>query len=225
MALQLENFLITGRTFTEYCAFFNLDIHTLRGKKVLDCPSGVSSFIAEAMNKGVDAYGCDPVYHHPLSHITTQATETINKIYEDTSWMEGHNFHFYGSIENHRHFRESALRTFVQHFNQERYAGHALPHLPYPDNNFDLLLSSHLLFVYDDRLNLQFHTEAITEMLRIAKEVRIFPLIDFTNSRKNEANNLSPYAYEIEKRFHAQRCRVNFEFQRGGGVMLKITKQ
>ncbi len=40
MALQLEDFLITGRTFDEYAAFFDLDIGRLKGKKVLDCPGG-----------------------------------------------------------------------------------------------------------------------------------------------------------------------------------------
>ena len=45
MSLNLENIAITGRTFEEYSAFFDLKLGDLKGKKVLDCPSGASSFV------------------------------------------------------------------------------------------------------------------------------------------------------------------------------------
>ena len=62
MSLQLDNILITGRVYEEYIAFFDLDIKELRGKKVLDCPSGVSSFVANAKDAGVEAIGTDILY-------------------------------------------------------------------------------------------------------------------------------------------------------------------
>lgn len=42
MTLQLENIAITGRTFEEYSAFFDLTLEDVKDKKVLDCPSGAS---------------------------------------------------------------------------------------------------------------------------------------------------------------------------------------
>lgn len=42
MFLNLENILIIGKTSTEYSSFFDLKIEDLKGKKILDCPSGTS---------------------------------------------------------------------------------------------------------------------------------------------------------------------------------------
>ena len=224
MALHLEDFLITGRTFDEYAAFFGLDTEALKGKKILDCPSGVSGFVAEALRRGIDAHGCDILYGFDSEAIAAQAQKSIAKIYEDTSWMEGHNFAFYGSVEGHRHCRERALAAFRTDFSPERYRFETLPKLSYADDSFDLLLSSHLLFVYDDRLDLAFHIASIAEMLRVAQEVRLFPLVDFKNSRKEEAQNFSPMVAEITQRFDAEIVPVGFEFQPGAGFMMRLKR-
>ena len=224
MALQLEDFLITGRTFDEYVAFFDLDIEGLENKKVLDCPSGVSSFIATANSKGIEAQGCDLVYRFSPDGIVKQGESSIENIYADTTWMEGHNYDFYGSIEAHRSFRESALRGFRDDHNESRYRYETLPSLSYDDDSFDLLLSSHLLFVYDDRLDLAFHIESIKEMLRVAKEVRIFPLIDFKNSRMDEEDNFSPLVKEVMVHFNAKIIEVDFEFQPGANAMMCVRR-
>ncbi|MCK9372809.1 MAG: hypothetical protein M0P91_06400 [Sulfuricurvum sp.] len=52
MSLQLDDFLITGRTFEEYAAFFDLDAASMENMRVLDCQSGASSFVAEAKYSG-----------------------------------------------------------------------------------------------------------------------------------------------------------------------------
>src|SRR5690606_41841232 len=46
------------------------------------------------------------------------------------------------------------------------------------ENPAALLLSSHLLFRYPDRLEPAAHVNAIVEMARVAPEVRIYPLVD-----------------------------------------------
>ena len=53
----------------------------------------------------------------------------------------------------------------------------ALPDLPFDDGAFDLALSSHLLFLYSEQFDLGFHVRALEEMLRVAAEVRVFPLL------------------------------------------------
>lgn len=223
MSLQLEDFLITGRTFEEYLAFFDLDVADLSAKRVLDCPSGASSFVAEAKKLQIDAKGCDKLYEYPIEDICTQGEKSIEIIYKDTSWMQRHNFAFYNSIENHRNFRESALKFFCEDYNAQDYSFALLPHLPYENKSFDLLLSSHLLFVYDERLDLEFHINAIEEMLRVAKEVRIFPLVDYRNSHVAEERNFSPLVYEVLQHFPAEILEVEFEFQRGANHMMRIT--
>ena len=225
MALQLRDYLITGRTFEEYMAFFDLDFKTLRGKKVLDCPSGVSSFVANARALDIDAHGCDIIYNYDTASIIKRAEDSIELIYQDVAWMANHNFDFYGSITKHRAHRENALEGFCKHFNDTHYTFQTLPKLSYGDKEFDLLLSSHLLFVYDERLNLEFHLQSIHEMLRVTKEIRIFPLIDFKNSRQHHNDNFSPFVNTVLKTFNAKIVPVAFEFQPRGNAMMVIKSQ
>jgi len=227
MSLELENILITGRTFEEYEAFFNLNIEELKDKKVLDCPSGASSFVAEAKKYRIDAKGTDILYRFNSDEIEKQGLKSIDKIYEDISWMDSFNFDFYKSIQNHKKHRVEALKKFCEDYNSNDYSYNELPNLDFKDNEFDLLLSSHLLFVYDDRFDYEFHKESILEMLRVSKEVRIFSLVDFKNSRVDEKENLSPYLYRVIEELKEYRCeiqKVDFEFQPRAGYMLRVTK-
>jgi SAM-dependent methyltransferase len=222
MALQLEDFLITGRTFDEYAAFFSLDTGAFEGQRILDCPGGVSGFVAEAVRRGADAHACDPLYAHDLPALTEQACRSIDTIYADPSWMAGHNMMFYGSVERHRTFRTGALEQFALDYPASRYRCGALPQLPYEADRFDLVLCSHLLFVYDDRLDAAFHLDAVAEMLRVGREVRIFSLVDFRNSRRGEVQNFSPMVAAVRERFGGEIVKVGFEFQPGADAMLRI---
>ncbi len=74
-----------------------------------------------------------------------------------------------------------ALGRFVKDLMQNRKKGiykyAELPDLPYPDNAFKLVLSSHFLFLYGDRLDLDFHSNCLKELFRVCSgEIRIYPL-------------------------------------------------
>ena len=224
MSFKLEDFLITGRTFGEYMAFFNLKTSELDGCKVLDCPSGASSFIAEAKAKGIDAKGVDILYQYEREDIKSQGVKSIEMIYQNQDVFDKANMSFYGSVANHRRFREEALRQFSEDYNRQDYLFAQLPRLPFEDESFDMLLSSHLLFVYDDRLDYDFHQNSIKEMLRVSREVRIFPLVDYNNTRVDEEENFSPYVYQIVQKFGGEIIKVDFEFQKGANYMLRIIR-
>ena len=224
--LELDDFLITGRTYGEYCAFFNLDPIALKGKRVLDCPGGASSFVYRAKKEGILAQAADVIYRFPLEGLKARGEASIEIIYQDPTWMQGHDFTFYESIPNHRRFREKALKEFLHDYNRHDYRFATLPHLPYADGAFDLVLSSHLLFVYDDRLDEAFHIQSIREMLRIGQEVRLFPLVDFKNSREQEEQNFSPLVERVIEALQGEYTvaieAVGFQFQRGAGYMLSV---
>ena len=227
MLLNLENIAITGRTFEEYSAFFDLKLEDLKGKKILDSPSGASSFVSTANKNGVDVTGVDLIYEFDKNSIEVQGYKTIEKIYQDTSWMDVYKMDFYKSKENHRNHRENALKAFVGDFNKKDYVFAKLPNLPFENDCFNLALSSHLLFVYDNMLDYDFHKNSILEMLRVSKEVRIFPLVDFKNSRVLEEKNFSPFVYKILedlKDFNCEIVKVDFEFQPKANYYLKILK-
>jgi len=88
------------------------------------------------------------------------------------------------------------------------------------DASFDLALCSHLLFLYSVQLDLGFHENAILEMCRVAREVRIFPLLALGGRRSNYvdlvAGVLDGLGYTVSVE------RVAYEFQRGGNQMMRI---
>ena len=227
MTLNLENIAITGRTFEEYSSFFDLKLEDLKDKKVLDCPSGASSFVSTLKQNDIDVIGVDLLYEFDIESIETQGYKIIEKIYQDTSWMDVYKMDFYKSKENHRNHRENALKAFVGVFNNKDYIFAKLPNLPFENEYFDLALSSHLLFVYDNMLDYEFHKNSILEMLRVSKEVRIFPLVDFKNSKVLEEKNFSPFLYKILEELKDFKCeivKVDFEFQPKANYYLKILK-
>ena len=77
--------------------------------------------------------------------------------------------------------RLAALRRFLagseKGKEEGRYVTGSLPALPFADGQFSLALVSHLLFLYSEQLDLDFHTAAFAELLRVAGEARVFPLL------------------------------------------------
>lgn len=60
-----------------------------------------------------------------------------------------------------------------------RYVAAELPTLPFGDGWFRLTLSSHLLFVYPDQLDFDWHLASLLELVRVtAGEVRVYPVVD-----------------------------------------------
>ena len=58
------------------------------------------------------------------------------------------------------------------------YLCKSLPSLEFIDDQFDLCVCSHLLFLYSEQLSPDFHVASIHELLRIAPTVQIFPLLE-----------------------------------------------
>ena len=228
MPLNFENIAITGRIFEEYSAFFDLELEDLKSKKILDCPSGASSFVQTLKQNGIFAKGVDIIYKFTKDEIEKQGIKTLEKIYQNTSWMDAYKMDFYKTKENHKKHREDALKGFLKDYNLDDYIYCELPNLPFENKEFDLLFSSHLFFVYDDRLDYDFHKNSILEMLRVSKEVRLFPLVDIQNSKVLEEKNFSPFVYkiieELSKDFKCEIIKTDFEFQVKANYYLKIFK-
>jgi len=95
-----------------------------------------------------------------------------------------------------------------------------LPSLPFENNAFDLALCSHLLFTYSEQLSACFHIEAVLEMCRVAKEVRIFPILEMDGQPSRHV----PAVCEAldGKGVHCSIETVEYEFQRDANKMLRI---
>jgi hypothetical protein len=174
---------------------------------------------------GKKAVSIDIIYQLTSLEIEQRINDTFEIVLNQTGnnrdkfvWSNIKNIDELGRV------RLSAMKEFLNDFEKgkidNRYIFAELPNLPFNNRQFDLALSSHFLFLYSDNLSLDFHTQSIAEMLRVAKEVRIFPLLDMNA-------NESPYAENVintfnKKGYSVDRVKVDYEFQKGGNKMLVI---
>lgn len=222
---NVGEYLISSRSFREYEAMFMLTKGDLHGP-VLDCPGGASSFTAEASALGALVTAVDPVYAMPASSLQELVVgEPERGSAHTAAGLDRYLWDFYGDIEGHRGMRKRSATLFARDIeeNPERYVPASLPVLPFEDHQFDLVLSSHFLFTYADRLDQEFHFGALVELHRICRrEVRVFPLLDQAG-RSLGAKTLALIAQLVHQGIAATICDVPYEFQRGGNQMLVLS--
>ena len=238
--LNLDRVVFIGRSFEEYMSMFNLDISNFKDLEILDCPSGASSFVAEALDEyqAKKAVGCDLMYDNALSILEKRGIDDLDYMINCLSKVpEFYDWNMYSNIEELRKARASALKKFISDYatkevvnnpskKYDRYVKAILPNLPFDDESFDLVLSSNFLFYYHNMFDYAFHHDSILEMLRVtSKEVRIFPiqkpdakipeyfetLMESINRHMNEK-----ISFRIEK--------VKYDFRSGVNKMLVLNR-
>ncbi|VAX19782.1 hypothetical protein MNBD_NITROSPINAE04-904 [hydrothermal vent metagenome] len=226
--LELDRVVFYGRSLSEYEKFFDLDIPSLEGKTVLDCPAGASSFVAEATKLGIHAVGVDSMYGPNLKNMIDQGTADIEHVMDGLSRVNHlFNWDYFSSLENLRKKRAEALSLFAEDYPigvmENRYFRAELPHLPYDDAVFDLVLSGHFLFTYGDRFDYSFHLASVREMLRVCcGELRIYPLMRL-DAKPSEY--ISDLLSDLKKEgVKANILPVPFEFQKGADKMLTLSR-
>lgn len=222
---NLDGVVPWGRRFDEYEAFFALgDVAT--GTAILDAGGGPASFAVEAAARGFDVTAADPIYGFDGGEIRRRFEETARAMREGMR-LAAYRFkwNFYGSEEAVHRRRREALDLFVADFERRRgsrYVEAALPDLPFADDVYDLALSSHFLFLYGDELDCDFHVAAVRELARVAREVRIFPLINLDG---RPSSHLPTVMTELEAGgLFPELATVPFEFQIGATQMLRVRR-
>lgn len=213
-----------GRNLDEYIAMFGLTDGDLT-KRILDCGGGPASFNAEMTAQGRKVVSCDPIYQFTREQIEARIAEVYPVILREME-LNHHTF-VWDTLKSPEHVGETrmaAMRTFLADFDagkaEGRYVNESLPTLPFADGAFELALSSHLLFLYSAALSLDFHLAAIREMLRAAKEVRIYPLTQM-------GGGLSPHVEPViaaltAEGYQVEKVPTTYEFQKGAREVLRI---
>ncbi len=214
-----------GRSFDEYQAMFKLtnnDTH----KSILGCGDGPAAFNQQLTKQGGRAISIDPIYQFSASQISTR----IDEIYDEVLLQVSNNkadfiWKNIKSVTELGQIRMQAMNAFLADYEegkkQGRYIADSLPKLAFDDHQFDLALCSHFLFLYSEHFSLEQHITSVLELCRVAKEVRIYPLITLKNQ---PSPYLDTVVSELEKRdFNTQLQPVDYEFQQGATQMLVIT--
>jgi hypothetical protein len=224
MPITLSEVVPWGRTLDEYQRMFALGDADL-SLSILGCGDGPASFNAEWTALGGRVLSCDPLYEFPGSAIERRVRETfdfmiqaVRESYDDFVWQD------ITSPEALGERRLGAMQRFLEDYEkgkqEGRYVTAALPTLPFRDAQFDLALVSHLLFLYSDQLDYTFHRDSLAELCRVAREVRIFPLLALGN---RPSPHLLPLVEEFTTcGFQIEQTKVDYEFQKGGNQMLRV---
>jgi hypothetical protein len=217
---DVGDYLISARSFDEYRAMFALTGSDLSAS-VLDCPGGGSSFTAQANQAGASAIAADPVYARSGDSLAALVMAETQRGRAHTAAGSGrYVWDFYGDLDGHERVRRLSAEAFSRDLiaHPARYVPASLPRLPFPGSRFDLVLSSHFLFTYADRLDLEFHRAALRELHRVTRrEVRVFPLLQ-QGGRPVPALSQLLATLSIPHRIQ----QVGYEFQRGGNEMLVL---
>jgi SAM-dependent methyltransferase len=224
--MNLDEVIPWGRSFDEYRRMFALSEQDLTGR-ILGCGDGPASFNAEATAEGYSVISCDPIYDFSGEQIRQRVADCYDKVISEVRLHpDGFVWDYFTEPDHLGRARLAAMCHFLKDFErgkaEGRYVTASLPNLPFRDGQFDIALCSHLLFLYSDQLSFEFHLAAMKELLRVATEVRIFPLL---NLERKPSPHVEPVmAILADKGWTSERCRVPYEFQRGGNQMLRIER-
>ena len=225
MAFELTNIVPWGRSFDEYVSMFALSEDDLR-RTILGCGDGPASFNVELKHRGGQCCSLDPLYTLEADAILERIEKTFDLVIEQTrANQDGFVWTKIRSVEELGDLRMAAMRDFLADYpegkREGRYVPGEAPSLGFSDKQFSIGLSSHFLFLYSDQLDLAFHLEAIDELCRVCEEVRIFPLLKLGSLK---SQHVEPVIEHFTNKGHlVERVKVDYEFQKGGNEMLKIT--
>ncbi len=224
MGFTLKQVVPWGRSYEEYCAMFNLQVDEL-GQSILGAGDGPAAFNAAHSRQQGQSVSVDPLYQFSAQQIAQRIDEIYADMLEQVAKNAAHlNLQRFGSAQQLGQQRMRAMQVFLQDYDegrqQGRYINAALPVLPFTNQQFDLALCSHLLFLYSQQLDISFHVNAVNELCRVAKTVRIFPLVDLQHQR---SQHLDEVIASIQAQHHqVSIVDVEYEFQIGAHQMLQI---
>jgi len=226
MSFTLSDIVPWGRSYDEYLRMFGLG-DAERRLRILGCADGPASFNAEGTRRGNRIVSCDPLYQFDAVAIRERIDATSPEVLEQTrANADAFVWSSISSVDELGAIRMAAMAQFLEDYDQglaeQRYLAGSLPRLPFADGSFDLALCSHFLFLYSERLNADFHTASVLELCRVARQVRIFPLLSLDGRR-------SPWIEPVCDRlvgsgYVVSLQTVDYEFQRGGNQMMEIRR-
>lgn len=218
---------VSSRSFEEYCQMFALTNADLT-KSILDCAGGGSSFAFELSQRGENVVAVDIAYRNKPENLRELVLAGVEQTRKNIAVSpEQYNWNgFFSSPANHIKTREKSASTFMNDFSTApsgRYLAADMQNLPFSGESFDLVLCSHLLFIYAESIDVNMHLRLIREMLRVTKyEVRIFPLVGFECDATETLATVLESADSLNAK--AQIIPVSYSFFKNTGQMLSLTK-
>ena len=225
MAFKLNSIVPWGRNIDEYAEMFLLSAEDLN-KRIAGFGDGPASFNYQATIRGYNVTSFDPIYCFSKLQLETRINEVRAIVMKQMSEnKENYVWNKIKSLDELEALRMASMKLFLQDYEkglkEKRYVFHELPdRIDYPDDSFEIGLSSHFLLMYTS-LGYDFHIAAISEMLRVCKQVRIFPLCDLDSGTSEMIDRVIAY---FRERYNVDIKCTDYEFQKGADRLLVINK-
>jgi len=175
--------VLWGHHVSEYKEMFDVSDAALQAN-LLEYGCGPSAVNAELHEAGTTVVSMDPLFALSKPELIQKVTEDFNeRVKQVRADQTQFQVESYGGMDAFLASRRAGMEVFFADYNagveEGRYKALAAGALPFENFAFDLALSSHYLFANAaDNDAVAYHVETIQELARVAKEVRIFPLIE-----------------------------------------------
>lgn len=223
----MQKLVLWGHHIDEYQEMFDLSDSDMKAR-LLEYGCGPSAVNAELMDRSHSIVSCDPLFNLDKDTLRTKVSLVFaDMVSQVLKHQELFDFSRYGSAKFLVDERQEGINKFFSDYNkgkaENRYLGVSEYALPFSDFTFDFALSAHYLFADLDEQDVHFHIQVIRELARVAKEVRIFPLID----RYNQPSPfLGPVLLALQQDNYGIEVReVAYHLQPSGNAMLRVWAQ
>lgn len=195
-------------------------------RNILEYGSGATSFNAEMTDLTHSVISVDALFAKSKTALENDVYDIFDGTISEIKVMEAQyqlksSDQLSALITSRRQGIERFFADYEKGQQEKRYqAINAKESLPFSDYQFGLGLINHHLFVnYEDK-GVEEHVAIIEEMIRVAGEVRIFPLLDKTGQI---SSLLGPVMLALQqKQLGVEIRQVSSPLKRAGNAMLRV---
>lgn len=223
----MRKLVLWGHGVDEYRDMFDLSTDDINSK-ILEYGAGPSAVNSQQTPLTHQVVSCDPLFVLDKATLASKSVMIFADMAEQIKQEQARfDFSRSGSLEQLIIERQQGMQQFFADYLQGkkdgRYVGITDYHLLFADFSFDFALVPHYLFADLDEQTIEFHLHVIRELARVAKEVRIFPLID---REGNASDFLGPVLLGLQQDNYGVEVReVDFHLHQSGNAMLRVWAQ
>lgn len=210
-----------GHTAADFQKMFALETFP---ERILEFSSGISTLNLE-LNNTHTIHSIDPRFALDKDTLKCKAELIFHDMQEQVMHNESrYNFVSYGGLDTFIRKRYEGMQRFFADYDtgitEGRYRSINSMQLPYEDFYFDLAMSSHYFFAGLAEQDVNFHVRMLQELARVAKEVRIFPLVHADGSTPQE---LGPTLLALQQAGYGAEVRSIIDpLEPAGNAMLRV---
>ena len=208
--------------FNEYARMFDLSSEDL-SKSILSYPSSVTSFNAEASERGHQITSADHFYLDEKDATQQRAEQLFErqkrKLLSNRDYFLQHDINPDQLLIKWKNTIDHFIEDYQQGYRNGRYIKVASSPFPFEAHQFDIALCSALCFYEENNGHLS-EADILRELLRVSKEVRIFPLLN----EEGEVDEIwGPVMLYLQNNHFGQEVKaISFDEHNEENAMLRI---